>query len=199
MQFRDYKRFFDNGVYHIYNRGHNKMVVFRDNQDYKFFLQRLSEILSLQPSNSRWLKPLPKGSFTILAYCLMPNHFHFMIRQETKKPISKLIAKLLTSYSIYFNKKYDQVGAVFQSKYKSKEVDNDEYLVPLSAYIHRNPVKFITWPFSSLSSYLGSRREVFVDPTLVLNIFNKNSDQYRNYLKTYSKAAALVADLTFEE
>jgi len=176
------------------------MTVFRDEKDYKFFLQRLAEILNLQPAKSRWLKPLPKGSFTILAYCLMPNHFHFMVRQETKLPISKLIQKLLTSYAVYFNKKYEQVGAIFQGKFKSKEVDNDEYLIPLSAYIHRNPAKFLSWLFSSLSTYLGGDREVLVDPGLVLSIFNNDREQYRKYLEKYGKAdKAFVADLTFDE
>ena len=200
MQYRDYKQFFDGGVYHVYSRGHNKMVVFRDNQDYEFFLQRLAEILSLEPTKHRWLKPLPKDSFRILSYCLMPNHFHFMIRQETKLPISKLIAKLLTSYGMYFNKKYGQVGAIFQSKYKAKEVNNDEYLVPLSAYIHRNPANFFSWKFSSLSNYLGDSKEILVDSSLVLSMFNRNREQYRKYIKNYRKAdRTLVIDLTFDE
>ncbi|MBI3952800.1 MAG: transposase [Candidatus Doudnabacteria bacterium] len=203
MQYRDYKQFFDGGVYHIYNRGHNKMTVFRDNEDYKFFLQRLSEILSLQPSKSRWLKPLPRGSFSVLSFCLMPNHFHFMIRQETKLSTSKLIGKLLTTYGVYFNKKYKHVGTVFQDRFKSKEVDNDEYLVPLSAYINHNPKNFFNWPFSSLPYYLGEDVGVLVDPSLVLNMFEKKREQheqYRKYIKDYGKSdKAFVEDLIFEE
>src|SRR3989338_326197 len=159
MRFRDYKEFFEGGTYHVYNRGHNKMIIFKNDEDYKFLLQRLAEVLSLKPSQSRWLRPFSRKSFSILAYCLMPNHFHFMIRQEAKIPVSELIRKLLTSYGVYFNKKYGVVGTVFQGRFKSKEVNGDEYLVPLSAYIHRNPSKIFSWPHSSLSSYLGANGE----------------------------------------
>ena len=200
MQFRDYKEFFERGLYHIYNRGHNKMVIFRDQGDYKFFLERLEEILNLRPTKSRWLKPLPKGSFTILAYCLMPNHFHLLVKQESRLPVSKLLSKLLTSYGIYFNRKYNQVGTIFQDQFKSKQVDNDEYLAPLSAYIHRNPPNFLSWPFSSLPSYLGDRREALVDSSLILSIFNKSREQYQKYVKNYRKAGqAIISDLRFDE
>ncbi len=200
MQYRDYKQFFEGGVYHIYSRGHNKMAVFRDTEDYKFFLQRLAEILSLKPSKSRWLRPLPKGSFTILCYCLMPNHFHFIIQQETKLPVSKIIGKLLTSYGIYFNKKYQQVGTIFQDRFMSKEINNDEYLVPLSAYIHKNHAKFLSWRFSSLDDYIKGDKELIVDSTLILSMFNKDRHRYYKYIKSYNKTKEdLITDLKFDE
>lgn len=200
MRFRDYKQFFDGGVYHVYNRGYNKMTVFRDAKDYKFFLQRLEEILSLRPSQSRWLRPLPRGSFTILSYCLMPNHFHIIVRQETKLPVSKLIGKLLTTYGIYFNKKYDQIGTLFQDCFKVKEIDHDEYLIPLSAYVHRNPANFFSWPYSSLPIFLEERQELLVDPTLILSMFGNNRSQYRQYIKSYRKVnEKLILNLTFDE
>lgn len=200
MRFRDYKQFFDGGVYHLYNRGHNKMVIFRDAEDYKFFLQRLAEILSLQPSKSRWLRPLPKGAFSIIAYCLMPNHFHFIVRQETKLSVSKLIGKLLTSYGIYFNKKYKQVGTIFQDRFQAKEIDADQYLTYLSAYIHRNPSKPFSWSYSSLATYLGEKGDLIVDPNLILSMFNNNHSRYRQFIRAYSKANInLISDLTFDE
>lgn len=200
MRFRDYKQFFEDGVYHIYNRGHNKMMVFRDAEDYRFFLKRLGEILSLQPSKSRWLQPLPKGSFTIMSYCLMPNHFHFIVRQETKLSASKLFGKLLTSYGIYFNKKYGHVGTIFQDNFKAKEIDADQYLTHLSAYIHRNPSKPFSWLYSSLSTYLGEERESLVDPALILSMFNNNYSRYRKFVKGFNKAdQALISDLIFDE
>ena len=200
MRFRDYKQFFDGGVYHIYNRGHNKMMVFRDAEDYRFFMQRLEEILSLQPPKSRWLTPLPKGSFSILSYCLMPNHFHFLVRQETELTVSKLIGKISTSYGIYFNKKYGQVGGIFQDQFKAKEVSDDEYLTHLSGYIHKNPAKPFAWPYSSLSTYLGEKEDLLIDSTLILNMFGNDHSRYRQFIKDYGKAnEILISDLIFDD
>src|SRR3989344_4815697 len=83
-----------------------------------------------------WVRPIPKGSFTILAYCLMPNHFHILIRQNLKIPIGQLMIKVCTSYAKYFNHKYNRVGNIFQDTFKAKVIETDEYLSYLSAYIH---------------------------------------------------------------
>lgn len=200
MRFRDYKEFFEKGVYHIYNRGHNKMVIFRENVDYKFFLDRLEEILGLKPTKSRWLKPLPKGSFTVLAYCLMPNHFHLLVKQEGRLPVSKLFSKLLTSYGMYFNRKYDRVGTIFQDQFKSKQVSDDKYLIPLSAYIHRNHSNFFSWPFSSLPAYLEGSEKGLADPSLVLSKFKRNRKQYQDYINNYHKTnETIIADMIFDD
>ena len=73
----------------------------------------------------------------------MPNHFHILIRQNTDLSLTKIISKICTSYSKYFNKKYDRVGALFQDQFKSEHVAKNEYLLWLSAYIHLNPIKLI--------------------------------------------------------
>jgi putative transposase len=79
----------------------------------------------------------------IIVYCLMPNHFHLLIREKSERGIQKFMMKLSTGYSMYFNKKNDRSGALFESRFKAKYVDTDEYLKYLFAYIHLNPVKII--------------------------------------------------------
>ena len=149
MNNRDYKKFAPNNYYHVYNRGNGKMNIFRDTKDLNFFLFRLKEdvapekIPPLQreiPSpRGYYRRPLPPNSFSVISYCLMPNHFHILIKQLTDVPVSKLIGKICTSYSKYFNKKYNRVGSLFQDQFRSVLVDDNSYLVWLSAYIHQNP------------------------------------------------------------
>ena len=121
------------------------MDIYRDDQDYYNFLKRLKLTLgidqNLQRSVSQTLRiqPLPGDAFSIICYCLMPNHFHFLLRQNKDISVSKLINKVCSSYSKYFNKKYDRVGHLFQDQFKAINVEEDEYLLWLSAYIHQNP------------------------------------------------------------
>src|SRR3989344_2415277 len=103
---RDYKQFGAGEYYHIYNRGNNKNDIFIDNNDYAFFIARVRQNLFPSQNTKFRSQPLPEGSFTLVNYCLMPNHFHFLIRQNKELSTSKLILRICTSYSKYFNKKY---------------------------------------------------------------------------------------------
>src|SRR6185369_8572937 len=137
MRFRDYKNLTTGNYYHIFNRGNNKQPICIDEQDFLNFFKRLYLALGLtwkqQGPSLLKISPLPKDCFTFVSYCLMPNHFHFFIRQNTNISISKLITKVCTSYSMYFNKKYLHIGHVFQGKFKAKLVENDSYFKYLSA------------------------------------------------------------------
>lgn len=174
--------------YHIYNRGTDKRTIFFDSADYNRFL----ELLYL--SNSEYLvkvRDVKKGKKSVYefdrgkqlvaigAYCLMPNHFHLLLTPLIDNGISIFMGKLCTSYSMYFNKRYERTGSLFQGTFKSSHANTDEYLKYLYAYIHLNPVKLIdpTWKefgiqnadeafiyisnykYSSLSEYLRQLRE----------------------------------------
>jgi putative transposase len=140
MNTRDYKQYGKGEYYHIYNRGNLKADIFLDDEDYKSFLFRLQRNLFPEEDFSKIrTQKLPANCFSLVAYCLMPNHYHLLIRQNTDLPTSKLITKICTSYAKYFNKKYDRVGHLFQDKFRQALVDNDSYLLWLSAYIHQNP------------------------------------------------------------
>jgi len=145
---RDYKNFIQGGLYHVFNRGNAKMPIFLSPDDYEFFLLRLKQ--NLYPSrfeikknsvNGYTLKALPEGSFDLICFCLMPNHFHFILKQNSKLPISNLISKVCCSYSKYFNKKYERVGSLFQDQFKSVKIESNEQLLWLISYIHSNPVR----------------------------------------------------------
>lgn len=92
-----------------------------------------------------FLLSLDKGTplVDICAYCLMPNHFHLIIRERENNGISRFMQKLLTGYTMYFNKRYERSGNLFQGKFKAKHIDNDEYLKYLISYVHLNPIKLI--------------------------------------------------------
>lgn len=144
--------FAPNEFYHIYNRGTEKRNIFLDTSDYKRFLTLLylanqSDAVHLQ-LQGRTLKELSgeragEPLIEIAAYCLMPNHFHLLARELEEGGVSKFMQKLMTGYTMYFNKKRERSGSLFQGKFKATHVDDDRYLHYLISYIHLNPVKLI--------------------------------------------------------
>jgi putative transposase len=138
--------------YHIYNRGTEKRDIFQSQSDYDRFLSLLyignSDIsvdLKLQGSTLYDFLILPRNEtlVDICAYVLMPNHFHLLVRGKEEGGISKFMQKITTGYTMFFNKKYERSGALFQGKFKAKHIDKDEYLKYLISYIHLNPIKLI--------------------------------------------------------
>ncbi len=200
MNSRDYKVFREGSWYHVYNRGHNKGLVFHNTEDYHAFVKRLAHILSLELlDTSSNLKALEKDAFTIMAYCLMPNHYHFLIRQNTGLSVTVLMQSLGTSYAKYFNSKYSKVGSVFQDTFKAKVVDNDSYLTYLSAYIHNNPESPLRYEFSSVHEYLNPQNVRFCDVSILLSYFESDVDKYKAFIESYSfHHYKLIQGLTFD-
>jgi len=171
------------------------MDIFKDDQDYRNFLKRLKLTLgkedlqspSLHSSGGLRIRPLPKESFSIVSYCLMPNHFHFLIRQNNNVSISKLITKVCGSYSKCFNQKYDRVGHLLQDKFKSVLIENNEYLLWLSAYIHQNPKvaglvnDLVDYKWSSYSEYINKENKLLCDKDIILDQF-KNVNEYIDFV-----------------
>lgn len=167
-------------IYHIYNRGTEKRNIFANQKDYERFTALLhlcnsaktAHMGNLRGSTLPELLSLDKGEplVDIAAYCLMPNHFHLLVRQREEGGISKFMQKLITGYTMYFNKKNDRSGALFQGKYKSKHAGEDRYLKYLLAYIHLNPYKLIgkiprfdlgtpqEYKYSSYADFMGTIR-----------------------------------------
>lgn len=139
--------------YHIYSRGTEKRTIFLDYGDHLRFLVLLHvanfhQVIHLSdwqgqslPVNMLWSKSFGEKFVDIGAYCLMPNHFHLLVREKEDNGIPQFMKKLLTGYSMYFNKKYSRSGQLFEGTFKATHVANDEYLNYLFAYIHLNPVK----------------------------------------------------------
>lgn len=164
--------FIPQNYYHIYNRGHNKQAIFLSYKDYQRYLKRLEEYLK-------------KHQVVLLCYCLMPNHIHMILRQETEESIERFIHRLHTSYTMYFNKKYERVGAVFQGRFKAKIIETDEYLLQTSRYIHQNPLEILRaqGPALKLEEYLWSSYKEYINKSsnnlcnaeIVLNYFHNST------------------------
>jgi putative transposase len=139
------------GYYHLYNRGTDKRRIFLGVKDYQRFLSLLylcNNKEGVHLGNYRGLSsvelfkvPVKEKLVHIGAYCLMPNHFHILAKEIQEGGISLFMKKLLTGYAMFFNKKYDRSGALFQGPFKAINVAEDRYLQYLFAYIHLNPVK----------------------------------------------------------
>ena len=186
------KFYIANSVYHIYNRGVEKRIIFQDAQDYKVFLNYLKEYLTDPESTpklqGRTLQLRMKnyfGEIELLAFCLMPNHFHMIIKQKDKHSIKKFTQSLFTRYSMYFNKKYSRVGSLFQSKYKATNAIDEDYLLDLTKYIHLNPVKNLVNAYSSYSDYLGLTNTVWLNTKIVMDKFKDNHFIVHKKIKSY--------------
>lgn len=171
---------FENGFYHIFNRGVAKQPIFRDEFDYRKFLLRLLDLGAKH-----------NYDHLIYAYVLMPNHFHLLI-QSRRTPISKIMSSLITSFSMYFNRKYKRVGPLFQNRFKSKLVDKDSYFLGASRYILLNPLEagivrdLREYPWSSYQEIFGDSEFQLVDREAVTRLIGtrlKDKEQYRAFLK----------------
>ena len=154
------------GLYHVISRGNNRRKIFRTHDDYL----RFTNILAQQKAR------LP---FYLYAYCLMPNHVHLLIEMRDD-PLSRIMQRVLTSYSQYHNRKYKKIGHLFQGRYKSILCQTDRYLAELVSYIHLNPVraKMVKLPeryeYGGHRAYIGLDKSGLVDTEPVLRHFGAN-------------------------
>jgi putative transposase len=188
MPSRNIVKQYTEGYYHIYNRGVARSPIFLDDQDYLVFLSLLKRYLDKQPekdNSGRTYISLNK-EVSLLAFCLLSNHFHLLIyQQDEPKSITILMRCLLTSYTQYFNKKYKRVGHLFQGIFKASLISSDEYLTHISRYIHLNPKNYLKWQWSSLPYYLNKQHAEWVQPSEIMRIFNNSTDEYLTFLKDY--------------
>jgi len=199
------KVYVKDGHYHLYNRGVEKRKIFLDDDDYRVFLFLLKLYLSPKdslkgsdPKPAYYSKKNLHGQIELIAYCLMPNHFHLLVKQSVKEGITDLMRCVNTSYAGYFNRKYDRVGSLFQGKFKAVLVDTDEYLLHLSRYIHLNPSGLIPdlskYEYSSFLDYLGKRKTEWLKSEILLAYFRDGKGRRRVGLKDYFSYRAFVED-----
>lgn len=202
------KEFAPDSYYHLYNRGVAKQNIFLDYQDYKVFLSYLKVYLTLPNLQGPSLKEPPsrklKNYFELarlLAYCLLPNHFHLMVFQKEIDTITNFMRSIGTKYSMYFNRKYQRVGPVFQGRYKAVLITTEPQFIYLSKYIHRNPLPSRTdleglkdYKYSSYQNYLGLFNQTWVDKSEVLSYFSKiNPKQsYQNFVEETDERDLLI-------
>jgi putative transposase len=169
---------FERGLYyHVYNRGNNYQTIFFERESYLYFLRLVRRYLVDE-------------NVSILAYCLMPNHYHFLV-QCNGGNLSEAMQLLSLTYTKSINKRFNRVGSLFQGRFKAVLVNSDEYLVHLVRYIHLNPVKAdlaksaSEWEFSSFSEYADIRSGSLPSMELVRSII-ASDEEYRSFLTGYN-------------
>ncbi len=195
-------------LYHVFNRGTARQPIFLTKRDYDRFTEILRYYLPVKPPirYSRFLMLTTKQreeffsrkqrelvpAVTCIAYCVMPNHFHLVLRQETDGGISKYLANICNSYTRYINTKKKRQGPLLQGKFKAVRIEDDEQLLHLVRYVHLNPYSnalvrsvddVFAYPYSSLPLYIRPDNHSWVEGDLVLSQF-----------KTRNSFASFTAD-----
>jgi len=184
-------QFVRGSYYHIYNRGAARQTIFRDDADYTYVLRSMKKYSA-------------QFSISIIAYCLMPNHYHWLVRQDGELPGQLLPQRVFNGYTKAFNHRYARSGTLFEGPYKANPVENDVYLRHLCRYIHANPLKdgitfhLEMWPYSNLPEWLGLRDGTLYDAHFVDQFF-PSCAHYRawvlDYVRTRQLPDALAAYL----
>jgi putative transposase len=151
-------------LYHVYNRGVDRARIFAEPRNYLYLLGKVKELVG-------------DLSISVVAYCLMPNHYHFVLRQDGEAPISLFIQRLFQTYSQAFNKQQGRRGPLFEGRFRHVLVACDEYAVHLCRYVHWNPVaaRLVSspgeWPYSNYLEWIDERRGTLVDREFVRQYF----------------------------
>lgn len=170
---RKHRIWFPGAIYHITARGNRKSFIFYDDQDHQQYLSILEETQEQLP-------------YYLHSYCLMNNHIHLLL--ETKDiPITEIMKTIHTQYAVYFNKRYDLVGHVFQGRFKSELITDAGYFLNASRYIHMNPLEaeiagdLESYRWSSYSSFITTTQNPLVSTEKILSYFPE--PQKENYLQ----------------
>ncbi len=212
------KLYVENGFYHVFNRGIEKRNIFTEDSDYRYFLYLLKsyllprEIVIDRIKNNFHLSEEDKAreiikisndknffnKIDLICFVLMPNHYHLFLRQKGKNDMEIFMKSLNTRYVMFFNKKYQRTGHLFEGRYKAILVDKEEYFLHLSRYIHLNPLDILSnkeklshYPWSSYSAYLRDQKLQWVKKDLILSYFHKvkgfNFSSYQGFVEGYKE------------
>ena len=218
------KVYSENSYYHLYNRGVEKRLIFQDEQDYSVFLSYLKTYLTPKEKDDllrllskpglasrekdKILKELRLNNFSgeikLLAYSLMPNHFHLLVKQKSANSIDRFMNSLGVRYAMFFNRKYKRVGSLCQDVYKAVLVESEPQLLYLTKYIHRNCLEvlasqedvlraYYAQP-SSYPDYLGLRKTEWIYPEEILAFFSKTNPRL-----SYKSFVEETGDILIEE
>lgn len=184
------KNYTPGNYYHIYNRGLDNKNIFLDSEDYQVFTSLLQGILDPEKKLKKGQKNISE-KLDLVAYCLMPDHFHLMFKLNSKEGITQAIRMALTSYVMYFNKKYERSGPLFQGKPKGVVIEEEPHLLHLTRYIHQNPLHIKNdtdlkaFEYSSYKEYLGLRENNWIKTTEVLKFFRSPRKAHEKDMLSY--------------
>ena len=209
----------NNQFYHVYNRGVDKRRIFLDDKDRFRFIHDLFEFndsnmvpnvfYHLNRTSEVAIERKPRNILVeIIAFCLMPNHYHLLLKQRQEKGISLFLQKLGAGYSRYFNERHQRSGVLFQGTFRAIHIASDEYLSHLTRYIHLNPLdlKFPDWKnrgienrtavslflnqyrWSSYPDYIGKKNFPSVTSReFVIGYFNESQKEYEEFVLEWTK------------
>lgn len=179
--------FIQDGYYHLYNRGAGRQPIFREAANYEFVLRRMKQYAA-------------EFGISVIVYCLMPNHYHWLLRQDGGTAAGLLAQRVFNSYTKAFNKMYSRTGTLFEGRYKAKAIEEEAHLLHLCRYIHANPVKngltneVTSWPYSNYHEWIGARPGTLVDRGFVQDMF-PDIEQYVRFVQDYLQFRRLPEEL----
>lgn len=214
-------------IYHVFNRGVEKRIIFPDRSYYQHFMTALSFYKKDQPIrlSDHLDNQLPtqyknnKSLVALLCFCLMPNHFHLILKQLTEGGVSRFMNNIANSYTKYLNKRLERVGHLFQGSFKSKLIESEESFLQVSRYIHLNPLSLIPhpegenttgisemnaflkkYPYSSYGIYLGTPRDTSPCDRREIRKLTKMNAEYENFViaKIGQDSRVGIEDLTLD-
>ena len=163
--------------YHIYNRGVQKAPLFHEKANYLYVLRK----------SKRYCQAF---QLSIIAYCLMPNHYHFLVQQQGEQAAGLLVQRIFNGYTKAYNKRYGNSVPLFERRYQAKLVKNNAHLLHLCRYIHANPVKDglvehpEDWPYSNYLEWVGKRNGSLKDAAFIQAHF-KSPEDYQTFVFDY--------------
>lgn len=181
--------FVQHGYYHIYNRGAGRHNLFIEEDNYLYVLRRTKTYGK-------------EFNLIVIAYCLMPNHYHFLIRQDGEIPVGELPKRVFGGYSRAVNKRYGWSGTLFEGRFNAKVVTSDAHLIHLCRYIHANPVKDgivahpDEWPYSNYLEWMGQRSGTLVDRQFIRDMFG-DATSYEAFVLEYLQTWHLPDELEY--
>lgn len=206
--------FISAGFYHILNRGVNKQNIFNTDRDYQRFLQTLNyyQFSGPKPKFSQFnrfrLKDYSKNPkiIDVVCFCLMPNHFHLLLRQLQDGGVVEFVSKISNSYTKYFNTKNNRSGPLLQGEFKAIQIHTDAQLLHVSRYIHLNPLvvnltdNLEAYPYSSYHNYVTGKSDLLCTPDLVLQQLG-SVEKYIDFVsghEDYARELAIMKNLMMD-
>jgi putative transposase len=204
------KKFAPHQMWHVYNRGTFGRNIFADDLDYKVLLSYFKICLTEEKPGKEELKNMPLleniinlrrmqlyKSVELVSYCLMPNHYHLLLYQYDEDGITRLMRSIMTGYAMYYNRRHESYGHLFQGPYKGVHVDEDEYWQHISRYIHLNPTDisrdYKSYEYSSYKYTAGATVPTWLHPEHILKAFKPG--EYKQFVADYESHKKSVKDM----